>query len=58
MYDAFFYQNFAMGGHLTPAGYLLTGKMVASYIDYIIRHNLHDFDQVGFIGTQFQYRAL
>ena len=58
VYDAFFYQNFAMGGHLTPAGYLLTGKMVASYIDYIIRHNIHDFDQVGFIGTQFQYRAL
>ena len=58
VYDAFFYQNFAMGGHLNPAGYLLTGKMVASYIDYIIRHNIHDFDQVGFIGTQFQYRAL
>ena len=40
-----------MRGHMTPAGYLLTAKMTAAYIDYIIRHNMQDFKEVGFIGT-------
>ena len=31
-------------------GYLLTGKMVSSYIDYIVRNNMEDFAQLGFIG--------
>ena len=26
--------------------------MVCAYIDYIIRHNMRDFDEIGFIGTQ------
>ena len=41
---------------MTPTGYVLTAKMVASYIDYIIRHNMEDFAQVGFIGTEYQFR--
>jgi len=36
---------------MNPMGYLLTAKYVMSYIDYIIRHNMEDFAQVGFIGT-------
>lgn len=40
-----------MRGHMNPAGYLLTAKMTAAYIDYIIRHNMRDFREVGFIGT-------
>jgi len=32
-------------------GYLLTATMTLSYIDYIIRHNMDDFKQIGFIGT-------
>lgn len=50
-YDSDFKKRFYLGGHLNPCGYLLTAKMTASYIDYIIRHNIEDFDQVGFIGT-------
>lgn len=50
-YDEAFQRRYYMGGHMTPAGYLLTAKLVASYLDYIIRHNPEDFKQVGFIGT-------
>lgn len=42
-------------GHMTPTGYMLTAKMVMSYIDYIIRSNPKDFAQVGFIGTPYKY---
>jgi lysophospholipase L1-like esterase len=50
-YDEEFYRNFFMGGHMNPAGYLLTAKMMASYIDYIIRREPEKFMRVGFIGT-------
>ncbi len=53
VYDKAFKRNFYLGGHLNAAGYLLTGRMVSSYIDYIIRNNPEDFTQVGFIGTPF-----
>lgn len=53
VYDKVFKRNFYLGGHLNAAGYLLTGRMVSSYIDYIIRNNPEDFTQVGFIGTPF-----
>lgn len=43
-------------GHMTPAGYLLMSKLIMSYIDYIIRNNFEDFNQVGFIGTPYKYR--
>ena len=51
VYDDKFKEKFYMRGHLNPMGYLLTAKMTASYIDYIIRHNMDDFKEVGFIGT-------
>ncbi|MCQ2425977.1 MAG: SGNH/GDSL hydrolase family protein [Lachnospiraceae bacterium] len=53
VYDAEFYRNFFLGGHLNPAGYLLTAKMIATYIDYYVRKYPEDFTQVGFIGTPF-----
>lgn len=52
VYDETFREKFYLLGHLNPMGYLLTAKMVASYIDYIIRHNPDDFKEVGFIGTE------
>lgn len=58
VYDAQFRQDFFLGGHMNPCGYVVTAKMVASYIDYIIRHNMQDFTQVGFIGTEHQYREV
>ena len=51
-YDQAFAQRFYLNNHLSPMGYLLTAKMVASYIDYIIRHNPEDFAQLPLIhGT-------
>ena len=35
--------------HMTPAGYLFTADMIMSYIDYIVRNNMHDFDELAFI---------
>ena len=51
VYDADFRQRFFMGGHMSPAGYAFTAKLFLTYIDHIIRHNMADFKQVGFIGT-------
>ena len=51
VYDAQFKYNFWLGGHMNPAGYLLTAQMVMSYMDYLIRQNPEDFAQVGFVGT-------
>lgn len=53
-YDADFRRKFYLNGHLNPAGYLLTAKMITSYIDYIIRHNLEDFKHVGLMGHEYQ----
>lgn len=50
VYDREFKRNFYLGGHLNPAGYVLTAKMVMSYIDFIVRNNPEDFTQTAFIG--------
>lgn len=42
-------------GHMTPTGYVLAARMIESYIDYIIRKNPKEFNQVGFIGTDLYY---
>ena len=52
-YDEEFMQAFYLEGHLNAAGYLLTARMVASYIDYIIRHDQAAFKQVGLMGTPY-----
>ncbi len=51
VYDEAFKKSFYMYGHLNPAGYLFTAKIIASYVDFIVRSNFKDFEQVGFIGT-------
>ncbi len=56
VYDEDFKKKFYMGGHLNPMGYVLTAHIVASYIDYIIRHNFADFNEVGYIGTDLSFR--
>lgn len=55
VFDSDFRKKFYLGGHMNPCGYALIARMVVSYIDYIIRHNMQDFEQVGFIGTGFRY---
>jgi lysophospholipase L1-like esterase len=49
-YDAAYREKYNLYGHLNPMGYVLTAKMVDSYIDYIIRANPDDFRRVPFIG--------
>ena len=34
-------------------GYRLTALMIESYIDWIIRNNMEDFKQIGFVGTPY-----
>lgn len=51
VYDEKFKENYWLHGHLNPSGYILTARMVDSYIDYIIRHNSDAFRKVSFIGT-------
>ena len=46
-----FRKQFYLHGHLNPAGYIYTAKIIASYIDYIVRHNMRDFKRVGYINT-------
>ena len=53
-YDAAFKQQFFLGGHMNACGYLLTARMVAAYIDYIIRNHPDDFRQIGFVGTPYR----
>ena len=53
VYDEDFRSNMFLGGHMNPCGYIFTAHLVGSYIDYIIRHNMKDFQQVGFIGTPY-----
>ena len=54
-YNADFRKKFFVGGHMNSAGYLFTAQVIASYIDYIIRHNMEDFSQIGFVGTPHKY---
>ena len=49
-YDEEYRENYNLYYHLNPMGYILTAKMIDSYIDYIIRANPDDFRRVPFIG--------
>ena len=51
VFDEEFVENYFMGGHMSPAGYVWMADTITSYIDYIIRHNMKDFKDIGFIGT-------
>jgi len=55
VYDEKFHETFFLG-HMRATGYLLTAKMMCSYIDYYIRKYPDDFAEVGFIGTQYKYK--
>ena len=54
-YNADFKKKFFLG-HMTPTGYVLTARMIESYIDYIIRKNPQKFLQAGLIGTDLYYQ--
>lgn len=54
VYDDDFKKEFFLLGHMNPAGYIFTAKMIMTYMDYIIRHNMQDFKQAALIGTQYK----
>ena len=56
VYGAEFKKMFFNGGHMNPMGYAFTARVMASYVDWIIRKNPADFSEVGFIGTPYHYR--
>ena len=56
VYDDEFARNFFMRGHMNAAGYLLTSRMIASYIDYYVRKYPRLFSQVPFIGSELYRR--
>lgn len=49
VYDEEFKKSFYMHGHMNPQGYYLTAKMIASYIDYIVRSHPRDFERIAFL---------
>ena len=57
-YDAKYQEIFNLYYHLNPMGYIFTAKMVASYIDYIIRANPEDFKQIGFVCSKHEKSIL
>jgi hypothetical protein len=54
VYDENFKSKFYLNNHLNAAGYAITAKFVISYIDYIIRHNLQDFSEIGLVNTPYK----
>lgn len=52
--DEKFHSRFFLNDHMNPCGYQLMGQVISSYIDYIIRHNIDDFAQVGLINTEYE----
>lgn len=56
VHDQAFRKRFYLLGHLNPSGYILTAKLIDSYIDYIVRHNPEDFSHTGFINSGIRYK--
>ena len=50
-YTKEFWDLYGLHSHMNPMGYVFTAKVISSYMDYIIRHNMKDFKQVALIGT-------
>jgi lysophospholipase L1-like esterase len=53
-----FRSKFFLNGHMTPTGYIFSAKIIGSYIDYIIRHNMEDFKDVGLMGYDYDRSSL
>lgn len=51
VHDERFKEKFYLYYHMNPSGYVLTARIIDSYIDYIIRHNPDDFRTAALIGT-------
>ena len=52
VHDEEFTKRFYLHGHMNALGYRLTAEQIASYIDYIIRHNTDAFTYVPFVTSE------
>ena len=50
-FNAEFKENFFLYGHMSPMGYRFISMLVVSYIDFIMRHNIEDFRNMGLMGV-------
>lgn len=50
-YTEEFWESYGLHSHMNPMGYIFTAKVICSYMDHIIRHNMPAFRQTAFIGT-------
>ena len=55
VFDEKFRQQFFMGGHMNPCGYYLISRMVASYIDYLVRHDTNAFQEAAYVRTPYAF---
>ncbi len=55
-YDDEFKKRFYLHGHLNPSGYILTARLVDSYIDYIVRHNPDEFRNASLVNLGVNYK--
>lgn len=53
VYDRDFKSRYYGGGHLNTMGYYFTALEIASYIDWIIRHNAKNFSSNGLAGLPY-----
>ena len=49
------YTKLYNGGHLNALGYNILAREIITYIDWIIRNNMDDFNSIQFIGTDYSY---
>lgn len=54
VYDEAFRKKFFLFGHMAPMGYLLTAKLICSYMDFLIRRHPADFKALGGVRTEFE----
>lgn len=53
VYDTAFREQYYLGNHLNPMGYVLTAKMMMTYLDFLVRNDPDAFRQVALIGTPY-----
>ena len=51
-YFNLYYKN---GSHNNSLGYYIRAKQYATYIDWIIKNNIYDFQNIAFIGSNYDY---
>lgn len=57
VYNSEIITNTRRGGHYNAIGYHEMALYLATYIDWYIRNNLSEFNQVEFIGTDYVYNG-